>query len=197
MNMIRQNIILFFRDPKKLFGKLKETSDLKNSFLVFALVIGVYFIGSPQIAPVEIRFSIPGALSRLISLITLAGILFFSVIYESFYYFLFCKLLRKKVRFGAILSSVIYCSIPLIVLVILRAIFPINLTLYSLVGTKDLHPLLSVLYQRIGVFDIWISIMEMIALKIIADMNYKIAAIIVLSSWAITIMLTYFLGITL
>lgn len=197
MKMIFQNIILFFRYPKTLFGNLKETPDSKRSFLIFALIICVYYIGSTKIAHVEIRFTIPEFISLLISLVALASTLFFSIIYESFYFFLFCRFLGRKIKFGAILSSVIYCNIPLIFLVVLRALFPINLTLHSLVSTKELHPFLSVLYQRVGIFDFWINIMEMIAIKIISELNYKKSAIIVFSSWLITIMLTYFLGITL
>ena len=197
MNMMFQNIILFFRDPETLFGKLKENPDLKRSFIIFAVIICFYYVGSTRIAHVAIRFTIPESISLLVSLAALSSTLFLSVIYESFYFFLFCRFLGRKIKFGAILSSVIYCSIPLIFLVLLRALFPINLTLYSLVSTKELHPFLSVLYQRVGIFDAWISIMEIIAIKIISDLNYKKSAAIVFSSWLITIMLTYFLGITL
>jgi hypothetical protein len=197
MNMMFQNIILFFRDPKTLFGKLRETPDLKRSFIIFALIICFYFVGSTRIAHVEISFTSPEFIPLLVSLAVLSGTLFLSVIYESLYFFLFCRFLGRKIYFGAILSSVIYCSIPLIFLVLLRALFPINLTLYSLVSRKELHPFLSVLYQRVGVFDVWISVMEILAIKIISGLNYKKSAIIVFSSWLITIMLTYFLGITL
>lgn len=197
MNMMFQNIILFFRDPKTLFGKLKEHPDLKRSFIIFALIICFYYVGSTRIAHVEIRVTIPKFISLLVSLAALSSTLFLSLIYESFYFFLFCRFLGRKIKFGVMLSSVIYCSIPLIFLVLLRALFPINLTLYSLVSTKDLHPFLSVLYQRVGIFDVWISIMEIIAITIIADLNYKKSAIIVFSSWLITIVLTYFIGITL
>ncbi len=120
MNVLFQNSILFFRDPKTLFGKLKETPDLKRSFIIFALIICFYYIGSTKIAHVEIGFTIPEFISLLVSLAALSSTLFLSVIYESFYFFLFCRFLGRKIKFGAILSSVIYCSIPLTFLVLLR-----------------------------------------------------------------------------
>jgi hypothetical protein len=197
MKLLFQNIVLFFKEPKTLFGKLKEAPDIKRSLLLFVLIVGSYYIGSTKITHIKIGFTIPELIPLLISLIALSSILFLSIIYESFYFFIFSRFFRKKVKFGVILSSVIYCNIPLIFLVVLRALFPINLTLYSLISTKEIHPFLCVLYQRIGIFDFWISIMEIIAIRTISELNYKKSTVIVFSSWIITIMLTYFLGITL
>jgi hypothetical protein len=186
-----KNIFLFFSAPIKLFSKLKENPDLKRSVAIFSWIILLYYIAGAITRHVEIRHTLPMFFTLLFSLIVIASILFISLLYETSYIFLFCRILGARIEFRAILSAVIYCSIPLIFI----AMLPFNLTLYSLVGSKALHPFLNNLYQRIGLFEVWMNVMEIIAIKTIAEINYKKATIVVLSSWFISIMLTYFLNI--
>jgi hypothetical protein len=195
MTNILDNIILLFRKPIKLFAKLKEAPDLKGSFAIIVFVIFLSQLLGIKTGRIDTTLLFPVLIALFVSFLYGLATLYVGIILHSFYIILVCLIFSKKINFKAIVSSLIYCRIPLVFGIITQFIYFGNLGLDSLLTTNNIHPFLKILYHRIEIFELWISILEIIAIHAITDLNYRKSTIIILSSWLISIMLSYFLGL--
>ena len=74
-------------------------------------------------------------------------------------------------------------------------IYPVTFTLDSLISPDNTSFFLNIVYQSVGLFEIWIFLMEIIAISIVSELSYKKSLVIISSSWLISLMLTSLLGL--
>lgn len=193
--LLLQNIKLFFLRPKELFLQLKETPDLKNAAVL--LLINVLTLSLPKVKLVVSKCTdITCMLLVLVSaMIFMGAVVSAGQLWISFYTLLFCRIFRSRPKFTAILSSMIYCGIPIIIASLLYTLLPFKTDLLSVIATDTVHPFLKEVLRSVEPFRLWMAVMEIIAVAIVAGIDYLKSFMIVFSYWAIEIIVIYFYGL--
>lgn len=197
MLLLLNKIKLFFLRPKELFLQLKEAPDLKRASIL--LLIEVSTISLSKIKLIASKYTdIASMLFALVSAtIFMVAVVSLGILLSGFYALVFCRLFRSKPKFTALLSAIIYCGIPIIISSILYTILPFKTDLLSVIAVGTVHPFLKEVLRSIEPFSLWMSVMEIIAVAIIAGISYPRSFIVVFSYWITGIILIYSFGLKL
>lgn len=196
MRLLFKKMKLFFSRPKELFLLLKETPNLKSASIL--LLIEVITLSFRNVKLLESKYT--GIASMLFALVSstifMVAVISAGLLLASFYTLSFCRIFRSKPKFSALLSGMIYCGIPIIISNILFALFPFKTDFMSVMAV-DTHPFLKEVLRSIEPFRLWMTVMEIIAIAVIAGISYIKSFIIVFSYWIVGIILIYSLGLKL
>jgi len=192
--MVLRNVVLVFGRPKQLFAEIRDGKNASGQFLVPVVIVICYFVAA------FFRLRIEGVGEKgelwglLISNVALLAVLYLGIIWDTGYAFIFLKFFGKSPDTKKIFAGLIFCRLPLIVAALFSMLLPANLSLYSLFQDFDtIHSGVSMFFQRVEIFEIWIIILEIVAIGVITNLSFRKTAVIAISSWLISIIGTYIL----
>jgi hypothetical protein len=195
MRVLFENIKLFFIRPKQLFFKLKEVPNVQLALIV--LLIIVLFFQIPVTRPILSKYTDVGSVifAYLSSFVGIFVMSVLGLLVSSLYTLLFCRVFGSRTAFNAILSSFIYCRLPNLLSSLIYTFIPVNFL--SIFPLKQPHLFLTLLLQNFEPFTLWVSIMEVVAITIVAGISYLKSFIIIFSYLVIGLLLPYLFGFKL
>jgi len=197
MRLLVKKIKLFFTSPKELFLQLKESPDLKSAAILFLIEVGTLSLHDIKLVTAKHTGIASLLFALVLSTIFMFAVASVGLLLASFYTLLFCRVFRSRPKFSTLLSSMIYCGIPIIIFNMLYALFPFKTDLQRVIAVDTLHPFLNEVLRSIEPFRLWMAAMEIIALSIIAELSYLKSFIVVFSYWVVGIILIYSFGVKL